>query len=220
MKLVIGNKNYSSWSLRPWLALRMAGIPFEEQRIPLDQPDSKARMLAASSAGRVPVLIDGSLTIWDSLAICEYLAERFPEARLWPADAAQRARARAISAEMHSGFAALRSAMPMNCRSRHPGRGHTADALADVARISALWDDALAASGGPFLFSHFTIADAMYAPVTSRFVTYAIALPPACAAYVAQLQSLPAMIEWNAAAAAETEWVVADEPYSEPPSAP
>ena len=220
MKLVIGNKNYSSWSLRPWLALRMAGIPFVEQRIPLDQPDSKARMLAASPAGRVPVLIDGSLTIWDSLAICEYLAERFPDARLWPADAAQRARARAISAEMHSGFAALRSAMPMNCRSRHPGRGRTADALADIARISALWDDALAASGGPFLFGHFTIADAMYAPVTSRFVTYAVSLPPACAAYVAQLQSLPAMVEWNAAATAETEWVAADEPYSDPPSVP
>ena len=121
---------------------------------------------------------------------------------------------------MHSGFAALRSAMPMNCRSRHPGRGHTADALADIARVSALWDDALAASGGPFLFGHFTIADAMYAPVTSRLVTYAVALPPACAAYVAQLQSLPAMIEWNAAATAETEWVAADEPYSDPPSAP
>ncbi|MBA4284362.1 MAG: glutathione S-transferase [Xanthomonadaceae bacterium] len=220
MKLVIGNKNYSSWSLRPWLALRVAGIAFAEQRIPLDQPDSKARMLIESPAGKVPVLVVGDLVIWDSLAICEYLAERYPDARLWPLDPAQRARARAISAEMHSGFAGLRSAMPMNCRGRHPDSGRTAAALADIERISALWSDALAASGGPFLFGHFTIADAMYAPVAARFVTYAVALPPACAAYVARLQALPAMVEWNAAAATETEWVAADEPYSDPPAAP
>ena len=219
MKLVIGNKNYSSWSLRPWLLLRQAGIAFDEQRIPLDQPDSKARMLAVSPAGRVPVLIDDAITVWDSLAICEYLAERFADAQLWPADRARRARARAISAEIHSGFNGLRSAMPMNCRGRHPGKGRTPAAMADIARVCELWTDALAASGGPFLFGHFTIADAMYAPVVSRLVTHEVPLPPVCAAYVAHLQSLPAMIEWNAAAAAESEWVVADEPYADPPSA-
>lgn len=219
MKLVIGNKNYSSWSLRPWLALKVASIAFEEQRIPLDQPDSKARMLAVSPVGRVPVLIDETITIWDSLAICEYLADRFPDAKLWPADRALRARARAISAEMHSGFTGLRNAMPMNCRGRHPGKGQTPAAMADIARVCELWSDALATSGGPFLFGHFTIADAMYAPVVSRFVTHDVPLPPVCAAYVAHIQALPAMVEWNAAGAAESEWVVADEPYADPPAA-
>lgn len=218
MQLVIGNKNYSSWSLRPWLALRVAGIAFTEQRIPLDEPDSKARMLAVSPAGRVPVLIDGSVTVWDSLAICEYAAERFPSSRLWPAEPALRATARAISAEMHSGFSGLRNAMPMNCRSRHPGKGATPAALADIARIVELWSDALNASGGPFLFGHFTIADAFYAPVVSRFVTHAVALPALCQRYVDSVQALPAMAEWNAAAALESEWVAADEPYAEPPA--
>jgi glutathione S-transferase len=219
MKLVIGNKNYSSWSLRPWLALKATGIPFDEQRIPLDQPDTKARMLAVSPAGRVPVLVDGEALIWDSLAICEWLAERHPEARLWPADPVQRARARAISAEMHSGFHGLRSAMPMNCRSRHPDCGQTVDAIVDIARIIGIWTDALAASGGPFLFGHFTIADAMYAPVVSRFVTYAVPLLSPCTDYIASVQALPAMREWNAAAAAESEWVAADEPYASAPPA-
>lgn len=217
MKLVIANKNYSSWSLRPWLALKVAGIPFEEQRIPLDQPDSRARMLAVSPAGRVPVLIDGDAVVWDSLAIGEWLAERHPAAHLWPADPLQRARARSISAEMHSGFHGLRSAMPMNCRSRLPDCGQTVDAIIDIARIIEIWTDALAISGGPFLFGAFTFADAMYAPVASRFVTYAVPLPDVCTAYVATLQGLPAMQEWNAAAAAEREWVAADEPYATPP---
>ena len=219
MKLVIGNKNYSSWSLRPWLALQVACIPFEEQRIALEQPDTRDRLLAVSPSGRVPVLVDGDAVIWDSLAICEWLAERHPEARLWPADPLLRARARSISAEMHGGFQGLRSAMPMNCRSRLPDRGQTVEAIIDIARILEIWTDALETSGGPFLFGPFTIADAMYAPVASRFVTYAVALPEACAAYVERLQALPAMQAWNAAAAAETEWVAADEPYATRPAA-
>ncbi|MDP3295962.1 MAG: glutathione S-transferase family protein [Nevskia sp.] len=219
MKLVIGNKNYSSWSLRPWLALRVAGIAFEEQRIPLDEPDSKARMLAVSPAGRVPVLIDGSTVIWDSLAICEYAAERFPSSGLWPSDPLLRAKARSISAEMHSGYSGLRNAMPMNCRGRHPGKGQTPAALADIARIVELWSDALAASGGPFLFGSFTIADAFHAPVVSRFVTHAVPLPALCQRYVDTVQALPAMVEWNAAGAIESEWVAADEPYADPPAA-
>jgi len=206
--LTIGNKNYSSWSLRPYLALAATGAPFREEVIPLSRPDSKAAILAVNPAGKVPVLRDGDLVIWDSLAICEYLAEQFPAAGLWPADAAERARARAISAEMHSGFAALRENMPMDIRARKPGRGHTPAALADAARVLAIWRGCRArAQGGPFLFGRFSIADAMYAPVTTRFVTYGVELDEVGRAYVDAVAALPAMQAWVAAAAQEP-WTI------------
>jgi len=206
--LTIGNKNYSSWSLRPYLALAATGAPYREEVIPLSRPDSKAAILAVNPAGKVPVLRDGDLVIWDSLAICEYLAEQFPAAGLWPADAAERARARAISAEMHSGFAALRENMPMDIRARKPGRGHTPAALADAARVLAIWRECRArAQGGPFLFGRFSIADAMYAPVTTRFVTYGVELDEVGRAYVDAVAALPAMQAWVAAAAQEP-WTI------------
>ena len=206
--LTIGNKNYSSWSLRPYLALAATGAPYREEVIPLSRPDSKAAILAVNPAGKVPVLRDGDLVIWDSLAICEYLAEQFPAAGLWPADAAERARARAISAEMHSGFAALRENMPMDIRARKPGRGHTPAALADAARVLAIWRECRArAQGGPFLFGRFSIADAMYAPVTTRFVTYGVELDDVGRAYVDAVAALPAMQAWVAAAAQEP-WTI------------
>ncbi|MCK9193169.1 MAG: glutathione S-transferase family protein, partial [Nevskia sp.] len=184
MKLVIGNKNYSSWSLRPWLALKVAEIPFEEILIPLYQADSKARQLAFSPAGKVPILVDGAVTIWDSLAILEYVAEQYPDRGLWPRAIAARAHARSVSAEMHAGFAALRTAMPMNCRATLAGKGHTPEALADIARIAAIWGDCRARYGndGPFLFGAFSNADAFYAPVVTRFLTYGVALPDVCRA--------------------------------------
>jgi glutathione S-transferase len=206
--LVVGNQNYSSWSLRPYLALAHTGAAFRTEVIPLDQPDTKAKILARNPAGKVPVLIDGDLAIWDSLAICEYLAETYPAARLWPTDRAARARARAISAEMHSGFPALRTTMPMNLRARKPGVGHTPDALADAARIQQIWREALRASGGPFLFGHFTIADAMFGPVTARFTTYGVSLEPALAAYVDAIAATAAYRTWHAAAEQER-WALA-----------
>ncbi|GAC1631955.1 MAG: glutathione S-transferase family protein [Nevskia sp.] len=218
MKLVIGNKNYSSWSLRPWLLLRVAEIPFEEILIPLYQPDSKTRQLAYSPAGKVPILIDDGLTVWDSLAIAEYLAEKFPARGLWPADAASRAQARCVSAEMHAGFAALRTSMPMNCRAAHPGCGHTPEALDDAARIAAIWSRCRAAQAGagPFLFGGFTIADAMFAPVVTRFLTYGVVLPEVCTDYIATIRALPAMQDWYAAAALEPERIAASELYAAP----
>ena len=213
MLLVVGNKNYSSWSLRAWLPLRQLGIPFDEERVALFEPGYKARILAHSAAGRVPVLIDGDVTVWDSIAIGEYLAEKFPGRGMWPQAAAERARARSVSAEMHAGFAALRTHMPMNIRSRYPGRGRNPEVDADIARICALWDDCLGRSGGPFLFGAFGLADAMYAPVATRFLTYAVELSAPLAAYVDRIWNLPAMREWRAAAAAEAEVLVEDEPY-------
>jgi glutathione S-transferase len=209
LTLVIGNKNYSSWSLRPWLALSVAGIAFEEVRIALDRPESKARILEYSPSGRVPCLIDGALRVWDSLAICETVNERHAAGRLWPADPDRRAHARAVVAEMHSSFAALRTHLPMDIRSRHLERGRgaqaRADVAADIARVQALWRDCLAESGGPFLYGGFSIADAFYAPVITRFVTYGVALPPPLAAWADAVQSLPAMRAWTVAAQAETE---------------
>lgn len=218
MKLVIGNKNYSSWSLRPWLSLRVAGIDFEEIMIPLDQPESRARRLAYCAAGKVPVLIDEALTIWDSLAIVEYLAEQFPQRGLWPADAAARAHARSIVAEMHSGFGALRAHMPMNCRARHPGKGHLPEVLDDIARIAAIWSECRARhhDQGPFLFGHFSNADAFFAPVVSRFVTYGVVLPEVCTDYIATIMALPAMSEWLRAGELEPEQVAASEIYTQP----
>jgi glutathione S-transferase len=207
-RLVIGNRNYSSWSLRPWLALRVAGVEFEDVVIELDRPDTRARILEYSPTGRVPCLIDGPLRIWDSLAICETANERWAGGRLWPADADARARARAVVAEMHSGFAALRTHLPMDIRSRHVERGAAAqarpDVAADIARVQALWAECLDTSGGPFLFREFSIADAFYAPVITRFATYGVALPARLAQWAATVQALPAMQAWTAAAQAET----------------
>jgi glutathione S-transferase len=205
--LIIGNKNYSSWSLRPWLLLKQAGIAFTEIRIPLHTPGTRAEILKHSPAGKVPVLHDGDITLWESLAICEYLAEKHPRLDLWPTDAAARAHARVIASEMHAGFAPLRQHMNMNCRKRLPGRGRTPEVLKDIERICAMWNDSRArfGDGGDFLFGRFSIADAMFAPVVLRFVTYAVDLDPVSAAYVQAIVALPAMQQWLAEAAAETE---------------
>jgi glutathione S-transferase len=211
--LVIGNKNYSSWSLRPWLAMKVAGIPFEELRIPLDLPETRAQILRHSPSGKVPVLREGEAVVHESLAICEFLAERFPEAQLWPEVPAARALARSVSAEMHAGFAALRAAMPMNVRARLPGRGRAPGVDADVERIGALWRDARVrfGSGGDFLFGRFSIADAMFAPVVTRFRTYDVPQGADGRAYCEAVWELPAMREWEAAARAESERIEAVE---------
>ena len=197
MLLIIGNKNYSSWSLRPWLAMKVLGLAFDEVRIPLYREGSKEQILRYSPAGRVPILRDGKTLVWDSLAILEYLAER--HGQLWPADAAERAKARAVSAEMHSGFAALRQHMSMNTRKRYPGKGRTPEVLADIARIDAIWAEAQ----GPFLFGAFTAADAMYAPVVLRFRTYEVDVRNK--KYSDAMLALPAMREWIEAAEREPE---------------
>jgi glutathione S-transferase len=207
LTLVIGNKNYSSWSLRPWLALTHAGATFEEIRIPLYRPESKAAILAHSPSGKVPLLKDGPVAVWDSLAICEYVNERFPAARLWPADAAPRAEARAVSAEMHSGFANIRTDLPMNLR-RAPSRPPIRPEVhAEIERVLAIWRGCRArnAGAGPFLFGAFTIADAMFAPVVTRFVSYDIAVGGLERGYMNAVLALPAMRAWTAAALAETE---------------
>ena len=203
--LVIGNKAYSSWSMRPWLLMKEAGLAFDEVRIPLYQEGHDRKIREYSPAGRVPVLVDGAVTVWDSLAICEYLAERHAEKNLWPANAAARAHARAVSAEMHAGFAALRSNMGMNVRRSFPGVGMTPGVAKDIARIEQLWEDCLQRYGGPFLFGAFGIADAMYAPVATRFRTYAVCLSAVAQRYADLLLALPAVAEWYAAAHAETE---------------
>ena len=212
MKLVIANKNYSSWSMRPWLLLTHFGIPFDETLIELDRPGTKVAILAHSASGKVPCLLtDDGFAVWDSLAIAETLAERYPQHALWPRDANARARARSVSAEMHSGFVALRNAMPMNIRAWKPGAGMTLEVLADIARVDAIWGDCLAASGGPFLFGEFTIADAMYAPVVMRFNSYQPVLSDDAAAYAARVTALPAVAAWIDAARRETHVVPHDE---------
>jgi glutathione S-transferase len=209
--LVLGNKNYSSWSLRPWLALRMAAIDFDEVVIPLYTDATRERILAWSPAGRVPVLRDGDRTVYDSLSICEYAAELAPAAGLWPADAGARAHARSISAEMHSSFGALRGNLPMNFRVE--GRRRAAplppEAQADVQRVAELLDDARArfGAGGPFLFGAFSIADAMFAPIASRFRTYSIGLPTRVQAWADHVLALAPLAEWRRAALAESERV-------------
>ena len=214
--LIIGNKNYSSWSLRPWLLLKQAGIPFTEIRIPLYTPDTKTEILKYSPAGKVPVLQDGDIRVWESLAICEYLAEKVPRQNLWPKDTAARAHARTIASEMHAGFGALRQHMSMNCRKRLPGKGRTPEVLKDIERICAIWNDSRKRFGGAgdFLFGEFTVADAMYAPVALRFVTYAVDLDPVSAAYVHAITALPAMQQWLTEAVAETEVITPFEPYA------
>jgi glutathione S-transferase len=195
--LVIGNYNYSSWSMRAWLALKVFGFAFDEQRIALYGPQAKGEILRRSPAGKVPVLIDGAITVFDSLAILEYLAEKNPQ--LWPAGRAERARARSVSAEMHAGFASLRTHMSMNVRRRYPGKGRTPEVLAEIERINAIWSEAK----GPFLFGAFCAADAMYAPVVLRFRTYDVRV--ANRAYYDAMLALPAMQAWIAAAERETE---------------
>ncbi|KIZ34599.1 MULTISPECIES: glutathione S-transferase family protein [Rhodopseudomonas] len=207
LTLVIGNKNYSSWSMRPWLALRASNIAFEELVIPLYTGDAdKQRILGFSQAGKVPVLIDGDVTVWDSLAIIEYLAERFPKARLWPDDYAARAHARSISAEMHSGFAALRNECGMNLHRPVGAKKLSPAALADIARIEQIWTECRQRYGrtGPYLFGGFSGADAMYAPVVHRFTTYAIDVGFEAASYMEVMTALPAFQEWTGAALAET----------------
>ncbi len=209
LKLIIGNRNYSSWSLRPWLALRRTGAAFEETLIALDQPDSKASILAHSAAGQVPILFHGGLRVWESLAICEYLAEAFPEAKLWPDDLEARSAARSVSCEMHAGFTALRSHMPMDLRNRYPGQGQGPGVEADIARIVEIWSECRATYGdsGEFLFGDFTIADAMFAPVVGRFHTYAVDLPPVAAAYRDAVWNCPEMRDWVSAGEQEP-WVI------------
>lgn len=215
MKLVIANKNYSSWSLRPWLLLKHAGIAFDEEKLSFNAPDFKARVLRYSPAGKVPVLIDGDRIVWDSLAIAEYVAEKYPEKKLWPEDAGVRAHARSVCAEMHSGFAAIRHAMGMNCELSLKGVLFDVAVQREVARIIEMWGSCRSrhASEGPFLFGRFSIADAFFAPVTRRFVTYGTDLPEVARKYVGTIGELPAMQEWLAEARAERDFVVEDEPY-------
>lgn len=213
MKLVIGNKNYSSWSLRPWLLLSAHGVPFEEVRIALDTPHTAAALAEHTQAGKVPVLHDGSLTVWESLAICEYVSERYLEGRGWPSDAAARARARAASAEMHAGFPALRQALPMNCRAAGRRVAPFPALERDIDRIAALWTELRQRHGGhgQWLAGPFSIADCMYAPVAFRFRTYGIELAGAASEYLDTLLAHPAMQRWLAAACREAEVIEAEE---------
>ncbi|GGI53794.1 glutathione S-transferase family protein [Oxalicibacterium solurbis] len=205
LKLVIANKNYSSWSMRPWVVMTAFSIPFQEICVLLDRSDTALQISHYSAAGRVPVLLAGDITIWDSLAICEYLAEQFPEKCMWPEDVAARALARSICAEMHSGFIGLRSAMWMNIRAKFPGKGRTLEAQADIGRISEIWETCLAMSGpNDYLFGDFTIADAYFAPVVMRFRTYGVTLGPALDAYAERIAEHPAVAQWIAGALAET----------------
>ncbi|MYM21412.1 glutathione S-transferase [Duganella sp. FT135W] len=207
LTLVIGNKNYSSWSMRPWVAMVAFGIPFQEVRVLLDQDDTANRICSYSASGRVPVLLAGEeMTIWDSLAICEYLAEQFPELHLWPQDVAARAIARSVCAEMHAGFSDLRSSMSMNIRGSYPGKGRTPGTQADIGRISEIWEECLSRFGHhQFLFGEFSIADAYYAPVVCRFRTYGVALAPALDAYCQRVLAHPAVARWIEEALDETE---------------
>jgi glutathione S-transferase len=213
LHLVIGNKNYSSWSFRPWLAMKVAGIAFEETLIPLDAPDFKTRVSALGGAGRVPVLIDGDTHVWESLAILEYVAEKFPAAQLWPADPRARAHARAVAAEMHAGFSAVRHDLPMNVRRPMKARPLTAAAAADVARIAAIWSGCRARfkAAGSFLYGAFGAADAMYAPVVWRFQTYAVEVNEVTRDYMRALMALPAWSEWREAARRESSVLPHDE---------
>ncbi|MBS0544168.1 MAG: glutathione S-transferase family protein [Proteobacteria bacterium] len=213
MKLIIGNKNYSSWSLRAWIAARAGGFTFEEIRIPLFIPGSRERILSHSPSGKVPCLIDHGLAVWDSLAIGEYLAEKAPQ--LLPTDVAARATARAVTAEMHSGFQNLRSRMTMNIRKDYAGHGHTPEVDADIARVVAIWNDCRKrfGAGGPHLFGSFTLADAAFAPVCFRFKTYGVKPDGVAGEYLATMLANPWMKEWEAAALAEAESIPSEDLY-------
>ena len=221
-KLYIGNKNYSSWSMRPWVLLRQAGIPFEEVIVRFDSfsADSqfKQQLGPVSPTGKVPVLVDGDLVVWDTLAIAEYVAEQFPQHGLWPADKAARARARSVCAEMHSGFQALRGTCMMNIEASLPDVGALAwrdkpAVRADVERLVAMWSELLAKHGGPMLFGAFTIADAYYAPVCMRLKTYGLPVPPHIADYVERVRALPGVRAWIDGALAEQDFLDFEEPY-------
>lgn len=222
LKLVIGNKNYSSWSMRPWVLLKQAGIAFEEQKILFDgftrEHEFKKAIFKISPAGRVPVLIDGDLTVWDTLSIAEYVAETFPEKQLWPADKKLRARARSVCAEMHSGFGALRSNFPMNIEASLPEIGQRIlaekeEVRADVERIVSMWSALLNAHGGPLLFGQFTIADAYFAPVAMRLKTYGVPVPAQIGAYMDRVAALPGVAAWIADGLAEKIFLDFEEPY-------
>jgi glutathione S-transferase len=205
LTLVIGNKANSSWSLRPWIALVAAGIPFREIRVRLRRSDTASQIAVWSSSGRVPVLLDQGARVWESYAILEHLADRFPDRGLWPADPAARAQARAVACEMHGGFGALRGELPMDVLNRFPPRPRSAACQADIDRICALWRDSRArfGSGGPFLFGRFSNADAMYAPVVTRLTTYGVPLGAVERAYVEAMHDHPAMKRWIDEAKAE-----------------
>ena len=222
LKLYVGNKNYSSWSMRPWVAMTQADIAFEEVYVRFDsfsaQSQFKQRMTGLNPAGKVPVLQDGDLSIWDTLAIGEYLAESFPEKHLWPADKATRARARSICAEMHSGFSALRSHCPMNIEALLPNRGALIwrdhpGVRADVQRIVDMWTHLLQTHGGPMLFGAFTLADAYFAPVVMRLHSYALPVPSLISAYMERVQALSGVQAWVQAALAEKDFLAFEEPY-------
>ncbi len=222
LQLYIGNKNYSSWSMRPWVLLRQAGIAFEEKPLRFDSfaPDSqfKAQLASLSPTGKVPLLVDGDLRIWDSLAIAEYLAESYPDKHLWPQERSARARARSVVAEMHSGFVPLRSACGMNIEAHLPEAGaliwrDNAGVRADVARLVQMWGELLQEFGGPMLFGNFSIADAFYAPVCMRLTTFALPLPTHIAAYVQRVQALPSVRAWIEGALAEQDFRPFEEPY-------
>lgn len=219
LRLVIANKNYSSWSMRPWVLLKHAGIDFEEVQLKFNDDVSVRGIEGLSPTGKVPVLWIDEEPVWDSLAIMETLAEMFPRKSLWPKDPIARHHARSASAEMHSGFGKLRANMVMNVRSSHPGKGHTPEAMKDVARIVQLWESCRArfGAGGEMLFGQFCIADAMFAPVATRFKTYAVALAPVAQRYADALLTLPAVRAWCDQGRAETEFVPADEPYATRP---
>ncbi len=212
LKLTIGNKNYSSWSFRPWIAMKVAGIAFDEEVISLNAADFKTRVGKLSGTGKVPALTDGAVHVWESLAILEYLAEKFPAAGLWPADPAARAHARAIAAEMHAGFVPLRRLLPMNMWRPVKRLALTPEAEANVRRIDAMWTDCRNryGKGGAFLFGSFGAADAMYAPVVSRFHTYAVEISEAARGYMNAMMALPAWAEWHAAALQEP-WVLPED---------
>ncbi len=223
LTLVIGNKNYSSWSMRPWVLLRGLEIPFQERQIKFHTPEWSDQIGRLSPSGMVPVLWEGEpgsgFATWDTLAIAERLHELFPKAGVWPAEAQARARARSLCAEFHSGFRAFRGAMPMNIRSRYPGKGMTPEVAKDIERVRTLWSDARRTFGakGKFLFGAFGAADAFYAPVATRFVTYGVKLDGAAREYQQALLESPGVKAWSADAVKETEFVAEDEPYASAP---
>ena len=227
MKLYIGNKNYSSWSMRPWVLMHEFGLPFDEVMLRFDGFDAgsafKQAIARISPAGRVPVLVDGDLVIWDTLAIAEYLAEAYPDRALWPRERRVRARARSLAAEMHSGFGGLRSHCPLNIEASLPDVGarvlaEQASVRSDLARLEAMWNEALAASGGPFLFGGYSIADAFFAPVVGRLRTYALPLGPSARAYCDRVWSSAGVRAWVRDALAEHDFLDFEEPYREPPT--
>jgi glutathione S-transferase len=217
LELVIGNKNYSSWSMRPWVLLRQAEIAFQEVQLKFDENTRVIGIEKYSAARKVPVLLIDGEPVWDTLAICETAAELFPKKQLWPEDEKARRVARSICAEMHSGFQALRGRMPMNIRSSHPGKGMTPESRRDIERVVALWTESRERFGGAgnFLFGRFSIPDAFYAPVVMRFQTYGVKLPPLAQAYCEAVRSLAAVKQWVEGALRETEFVAEDEPYAE-----